>query len=199
MTIVLQDLLSLSTKELAQHLRAGYPIAAHDLDHTLYRGVSLGLPRWAEALTSKTFAKTFYRAEDGGLYGWNVRLQQTGITGPIAPKMRGDSPVCFGYYGVTSAQEYGLPQNLSQGLLIQYRLGPNHAAHPIRWVRDPLVALNPQDPSLLLGWSYVHLAGKILPTPSYFALQRESTLEHVPEIVRAWSTPKDMLAHLHKP
>jgi len=174
------DLLHASRADLAQYLRAGHPIDPTALDHTLYRGVSLGLPRWMEALTWKIFAKTFYRADDGRLYGWNVRLQQTGIDGPIVPQQHRGAPRCFGYYGVTSAADAGLDADMSQGLLIQYRLGPNPALHPIRLARDPLVSLRPNDPSLLLGWSYLHIAGRVVPTPSYFVLRREGPLEHVP-------------------
>lgn len=187
-----EDLVNLPKNELPKRLRSGYPIDPHALDHTLYRGVSLGLPRWAERLTWKTFAKTFYRGKDGQLYGWNVRLQQTGIHGAIVPKQRNGAPRCFGFYGVTRARGYTAPNDCDGGLSIQYRLGPNPRLHPIRWVRDPLVAIRPNDPTLLLGWSYVHLLGGIW-TPSYFALKKEGALDYIPKIMQGWSAPQRLL------
>ena len=46
-------------------------------------------------------------------------------------------------------------------------------------MRDPLVAVNEGDPSLLLGWSYLQLPWLRIPTPSYFTLQRLQPLTHV--------------------
>lgn len=192
MPIRLQDLVNAPNDELPKLLRAGHPIDPNALDNRLYRGVSLGLPRWAEALSWKTFAKTFYRGHDGGLYGWNVRLEQTGIEGRLVPKTKGQHPHCFGFYGVTKTDGYHPPRGTERGLLIQYRFGPNARISPLNWVRDPLVAVNPDDPSLLLGWSYVHLFGGIW-TPSYFALKHEGAVEYVPAIMTRWTRPKAML------
>lgn len=181
----LHDLVAAPRSDLPRLLRAGHPIDPHALDQSIYRGVSLGLPRWVEKLTWKTFAKTFYRpAPDAPLFGWNVRVEQTGIDGPLLPKMRGGKPRCFGYYGVTTSEGFPLPKDLRHGLLIQYRFGPNSPLDPIRLVRDPLVAIHKDDASLLLGWSYVHLGG-VLWTPSYFALQKEGPLDYVPELAKS--------------
>lgn len=193
--IKLEDVVNAPKSALPKLLRGGHPIDPRALDNTLYRGVSLGLPRWAEKLSWKTFAKTFYRATpESELFGWNVRLEQTGIGGPLVPKTKKGAPHCFGYYGVTGTHGYGLPADLQQGLLIQYRFGPNFPLDVIRIVRDPLVALNPDDPTLLLGWSYVHLGG-VLWTPSYFVLHGPTELEYVPEAMKAWGTPQRMLSH----
>ncbi len=189
----LTELMDVPHKELPRLLKAGYSIDPRALDNTLYRGVSLGLPWWAEALSWKTFAKTFYRGDDDGLYGWNVRLEQTGIQGPIVPKTKGKHPQCFGFYGVTGTDGYHPPHGTEQGLLIQYRFGPNARISPLNWVRDPLVAIHQDDPSLLLGWSYIHFLGGIW-TPSYFALKAESPLDYVPDVMTAWTRPKAMLS-----
>ena len=50
---------------------------------------------------------------------------------------------------------------------------------PVRRLRDPLVALNPGDPSLLLGWTYLDLGlGLRLGTPSFFSLELDGPLTH---------------------
>lgn len=188
----LEELVQQPKSTLPKLLRTGHAIDAQALDNTTYLGVSLGLPRWAEWLTWKTFAKTFYRAEDGELYGWNVRLKQTGIEGELQPKMRGGKPRCFGFYGVTQSVGYDAPEGCDRGLLIQYRLGPNARFDPLHWVRDPLVSMRQGDASLLLGWSYVHVWGGVW-TPSYFALQRVDGIDYVPPKMRGWSAQHKML------
>lgn len=182
----LESVAALPAKRLPSLLRAGHAIDARALDQRVYRGVSLGLPRWAEALTWKTFAKTFYRPDPhGALYGWNIRVEQQGLDGPLVAKQRRGKPFCFGYYGVTTTEGYKVPAGLEHGLLIQYRMGPNGWYDPLRFVRDPLVALHPDDPSLLLGWSYVHLGGALW-TPSYFVLQDEGPIDYVPPAMEGW-------------
>lgn len=59
-------------------------------------------------------------------------------------------------------------------------------------VRDPLVSLNPDDPTLLLGRSYVHLGG-VLRTPSYFVLHGPTELDYVPAAMERWGAPPMML------
>ena len=189
----LSEVVATPKRELPKLLREGHPIDPTARDNTVYHGVSLGLPRWAERVSWKTFAKTFYRASpEDPLFGWNIRVEQKGIGSPTQPKVRKGQPWCFGYYGVTSSRGYKVPADYAHGLLIQYRFGPNAAFDPVNLVRDPLVALNPDDPSLLFGWSYVHL-GRAVWTPSYFVLQAEGPITHVPAAMEDWGTPKKML------
>jgi len=164
--IAAADLLDLPLKELARLLREGHPVDPTALDDRQYRGTSLGLPRWVERLTWKTFVKTFHRdPATGALRGWNVRLEQDGLDAPVRPKTnRAGDPRTFGHYVVVDDPDPG------PGLLIKYTLSP---------LRDPLVALNPGDPALLLGMTYVHLGLKIS-TLSYFSLQLDGPLEFIP-------------------
>ena len=60
----------------------------------VYRGTSLGLPKLIEAITWKTFQKTFWRHPDGRLLGWNVRLEQDGIDAPSRPADASASRTC---------------------------------------------------------------------------------------------------------
>ncbi len=165
------DLLGLSNRELAATLAEGHAIDPSALDDTQYQGVSLGLPGWVVSLTWLTFMKTFHRdPETGRLRGWNVRLRQDGVDAPCVPRQKGGEPVTFGHYEVVHAPA-------EPGLLIDYGRGRNAAWDPIRRVRDPLVAIEEGDATVLLGWSWVDL-GFAIPTPSYFALRLDGPLSH---------------------
>ncbi len=174
-------LLALPPGELAQHLRRGHPIDPAALEGGAYRGISLGLPRWIERLSWKTFQKTFYRdPATGSLRGWNVRVEQRGLTAASAPLLRAGVPWAFGHYEVTTPEGYRPPAGFDRGLLIDYGRGANPWFDPTRRVRDPLVALAPDRVDWLLGMSYVDLFGVTLSTPSYFVLQREGPITYVP-------------------
>jgi hypothetical protein len=180
-----RDVVELPTRELARLLAQGNTIDASALDDTEYRGTSLGLPRFVEAMTWKTFRKTFHRdPATGRLRGWNVRLEQTGPAGAGVPLLKGGVPVTFGHYTVTPLPEGGGPGGVSRGLLLDYGQGDAGRLSPLSRVRDPIVALNEGSAELLLGWSYLALGGSALGTPSYFLLRREGPLGQVVQVPR---------------
>lgn len=144
-----------SGRELRAALESGHRIDPAALDDSRYRGISLGLPAFVDALFWKTFEKTFHR--DGGLRGWNVRLEQTGLDGPITPMTSGGVPKTFGHYRVVEGERW---LELRYGAMV-----------------DPLVSLQADDVTWLLGRS--DLLG--IPTPSYFLLQRIGPLEFIPD------------------
>lgn len=174
------ELLSMGRPELAGVLRNGFPIAPDELDDTEYVGVSLGVPTWVEKLTWKTFEKVFHRDPSSGeLRGWNVRLQQGGVHAPPEPQRGPDGePVTFGHFKVVDAAGYPSPHALRAGLMLDYGQGGNAPRDPLGRLRDPLVAVNEGDVSLLLGWSYLELGRARVPTPSYFVLRRQGPLGH---------------------
>ncbi len=168
-------------RELRTVLAAGHPIDPAALDDTLYRGVSLGIPRWVERLAWTTFVKTFHRdPETGDLRGWNVRLHQRGLEGPVEPMRdpNSDEQRTFGHFRVVDCEGRRVPDGADGGLLIHYGLGGNRAWDGIRLLRDPIVALSPGSTERLLGWSYLDLGVRV-PTPSYFLLERVGALDHV--------------------
>ena len=166
--------------ELMELLRGGHPVDAAALADTRYRGISLGLPAWLESLTWKKFGKCFANAGDGRIRGWNVRTVQDGLDAPWTAMQRSDgSPKTFGFFEVVPAAKHRVHRSLEHSLLIHYGLGGNRALDPIGWLRDPLVALNPNDPSVLLGWTYLDLGlGLRLGTPSFFSLELDGALTH---------------------
>lgn len=172
MSALARELLLLDRSALRARLREGHPIDPHALDNTEYRGVSLGLPAAVVSLTWLTFRKTFARdARTGGLRGWNVRMEQTGLDSAREPQRdRAGNPRCFGRYDVTSAQGYRAPLAPEGALMIDY--GWNG-------MRDPIVALNKGDASTLLGFTYVAVGPLRIETPSFFLLEREGPLSFV--------------------
>ena len=168
-----------SRSTLRRRLEAGHPIDPTALDDRLYRGVSLGLPRFVEKMTWKTFFKAFHRDPSGPLRGWNVRAVQNGVEGPWIPQRRGEAPRTFGHFRVVDGAGGDPRGSGRQGLLLDYGQGGNKPLDPVGRLRDPLVALHPGDVDLLLGWSYLAIAGRPVGTPSYFVLIRGQPLDHV--------------------
>jgi hypothetical protein len=173
------DFLHMGRPELLRALCDGHPIDARELDDTEYKGTSLGLPGWVERLTWKKFKKVFHRdPATGFLRGWNVRLEQNELGGPCIPKRRRGEPVTFGHYRVVEPGGCRMPAPCRAGLLIDYGLGGNARLDPMRRVRDPIVAVNAEDPRLLLGWSYVDMGLATFGTPSFFVLEYDGPLGH---------------------
>lgn len=168
--------------ELRARLLEGYPIDPTALEGYLYRGTSLGLPWLVEQLTWKTFQKAFWRHPDGRLRGWNVRLAQDGLDAPSRPKLRRGRALTTWPYGVVAPDRSRLPGPFARGLVIDYSLAPNPPWQ--RLVKDPLVALAPNDADALLGVSYLFIAGRAVATPTYFTLEREQPIGEVPDSVR---------------
>ncbi len=166
------DLLTLDRASLMELLRSGHPIDPRALDDTEYHGVSLGLPQVVEALTWKKFKKTFHRdRKTGALRGWNVREEQNGLDAPwIDRRDKSGAPISFGHYQVVDPRGRKMPDGCDRGLLIDYGRAR---------LRDPIVALQSDDASLLLGWTYVDLGITRVGTPSYFTLTRGGPLSYV--------------------
>lgn len=183
--------------QLRQLLQDGHALAPQDLVGWQYQGIALGLPRWVERLSWKVFVKAF--AQDGhGVHGWNVRIAQTGpqLLAPgadLVPMRCGSDPRTFGHYRVLPLRDWRRPIPLpcGPGVMLDYGTGDNPRLDPMRPMRDPLVALQPEDPTVLLGWSFAELGPLRLPTPSYFLLLRWRPVDFVPARVRPLTLPSD--------
>jgi hypothetical protein len=180
-----RDLWGAPRAELRRRLLEGHPVDPRDLEGWAFRGTSLGLPGFVERLTWKTFQKTFWRHPvTGRLLGWNVRLEQDGTDAPSRPRLRGGEPHTTWHYEVVEPRGVRVPRGMDRGLLIDYSRGRNPWFDTIRAVRDPLVALEPGSADALLGVSFVAVAGAAVLTPTWFTLEREHPLAHVPEEAR---------------
>ena len=175
--ITADDVRALDRAALGALLRGGHPIDPGSLADSRYRGTSLGLPRFVERLTWKTFRKVFHRDVDRGeLRGWNVRVEQRGLDDETVPLRKDGRVVSFGHYRVVEPRDRRVPAGCDRGLLIDYGA---YERGPMARVRDPIVAVNAGSADLLLGWSYVDVGFGTLGTPSFFTLQREGALDEV--------------------
>lgn len=181
---LVETLRNAKPSELRCRIVEGHPVDPDALAGWAYRGTSLGLPRFVEKLTWKTFQKTFYRAPASGrLLGWNVRLEQDGLDAPSRPKRRRGVPVTTWHYEVISPDGVRAPRGFDRGLIIDYGRAKNPLYDTIRIAKDPLVAVEPGNPDLLLGVTYLTLGPLCVETPTYFLLEREHPLDFVPDMV----------------
>lgn len=164
--MIAADLWRMSRRELVDVMASGADIDPDAIADKEYRGVSLGLGALVERLTWKTFRKVFCRDEAGGVRGWNVRIEQTGLAPPFRPRTRGGRPESFGHYEVELAP---------RGLCLDYGRYAG-ALDPLRFVRDPLVAVRRDDPTLLVGTTLLALPGVRVATPSFFTLELDGPL-----------------------
>lgn len=180
MELTARALRDADTRTLREAIVQGHPIDPAALEGWVYRGTSLGLPRIAERFTWKTFQKTFHRDPvSGRLLGWNVRLEQDGIDAPSRPKMRRGAPITEWHYEVVPPTGVPTPPGFDRGLIIDYSRGGNPPGF-ISLSKDPLVALKPGSADELIGVTYLVVGGRCIETPTYFTLERESRIEHVP-------------------
>jgi hypothetical protein len=178
--VLSRELHLLCGRDLRAVFAAGHAIDPAQLDDSEYRGVSLGLPAFVEKLTWKKFKKVFHREPGTGvLRGWNVQLEQNALDAPCVPKRRRGEPITFGHFRVVAANGRPMPVPGRPSLVLDYGLGENARFDVLRFVRDPLVAVNAGDARLLLGAMYLELGSLRLPTPSFFTLERDGALEQV--------------------
>lgn len=167
------ELLGADRPTLRALLAKGHPVDLDAIAGWQYRGISLGLPAWVDRLAWKTFVKCFYRDEAGApVRGWNVRLRQTGLDGPVEPLVRRGRPFSFGHFVVADPAAYRVPPGAARGVLLDYARGGNARLDPTSCIRDPVVALRAGSADLLLGWTYVDLGVVRIGTPSFFTLER---------------------------
>jgi hypothetical protein len=172
-----RDFVDLPRPELARILREGHPVDPGAIADFVYRGTSLGIPAWVERLAWKVFAKVFESdPETGHVRGWNLRIRQQGLDGPLEPLRKNGREITFGHFRVVSCEGYDMPVK-TRGVLLDYGLGGNGALDPTSRVRDPIVALTPGSADVLLGWTYLDLGFARIGTPSYFLLERYAPLQ----------------------
>lgn len=169
------ELLDADHRTLRALLASGHPIDPDAIAGWQYRGVSLGMPAIIDRLAWKTFVKAFHRDPGVGFVrGWNVRIRQTGVLGPVEPMRRRGTVFAFGHFRVVDPRGYRMPAGTDRGLLLDYGLGGNAMLDPTTRLRDPIVALEAGSADLLLGWSYLDLGVGNVSTPSFFTLERHA-------------------------
>jgi hypothetical protein len=148
-----------SRGELHEQFASGRPVEPDALAGWVYRGTSLGLPRWVERLSWIKFAKAFHRDGDR-IRGWNIRIEQDALDRPWRPKLSRGRAATFGPFEVVAS---------GGGVVLDYGRGGG----AMRALRDPLVALDDRG-DVLLGRSLLAVGAATIATPSYFLLERDT-------------------------
>ncbi len=177
--ITVDDLLQMSRAELHAIIDQGHPVDPDAVADTSYTGVDLSMPALFHKLAWRSFRKTFHRDPATGVVrGWNVRVAQVGWDTPPPPlRDRQGRPRSFGHYELRPAAGLRFPRGWQGGSYLDYGVAGNSALDfPANSGFCPLVAVNPGDASLLLGWEVFKVAGLLLPLPDYWLLRREGPL-----------------------
>ena len=173
---------AMSRSELFERLEHGHPVPLEKVAGQAYRGTSLGVPHALEKATWTTFQKAFVRDEARGLVrGFNVRVEQRGLGAPSTPMMKRGRPFTFGHFEVRAPRPGEIPVPAQNALVLDYAGLPRANPIGLRALRDPVVALVPGSADVLLGWSFLDVAGTAVGTPSFFLLEREGAVAYVPE------------------
>jgi len=171
--VTLADLRRMSNADRASIVRAASPLDLGALANAAYRGIDLSLPAFMHRLLWQTFMKIFVADPGrGDVRGWNVRLEQTGVDGPLRPlRTRDGRARTFGHYRVRSTDGVRFPEGFSGGHFLDYRNAGNPPWDVARYTTSPLVAVNPGDMRLLLGWEIFRFGPLTVPLADFWALE----------------------------
>lgn len=179
MSLSLDQILTLSNRELHAIVDRGLPLDVDAIADHSYTGIDLSMPSWFHKLMWKSFRKTFHRdPATGVLRGWNVKVEQVGWDAPPPPKRDGKGvPLTFGHYEVRPAAGLAFPRGWTGGHYLDYRTAGNAWwDFPANAGYCPLVTINEGSSELLLGWEVFHVAGMAVPITDYWVLVREGPL-----------------------
>ena len=181
MTYSLADLMRMDRSQLHQVMLDGAPLNLSELVDTQYLGVDLSLPWIGRRLLWHTFRKTFHQDPvTGQLRGWNVRMEQTGVTGPRIPMTdKKGAPVTFGHYVLEKADHVDWPGGYRCAHFLDYGHAGNTPLDLARFGYTPLVSVNEGSSELLLGWEIFRVGPRFLPMKLYWALQKDGPLDRV--------------------
>ncbi len=166
-----------SNGQLEEVMRLGVQPALEDLAGWEFRGYNtLDL---TQVLGFRKFKKGFYLPSppEGGiqeLLGYNVQVVQTPLGDPWFDRIRRGQPIRHGWYRCYPVRMTEVDCRYPNAVLINYDCTENPRWDPTRRLRDYVVQLYPDDPTLLLGKAYVALAGPLRVFVSYFALERHN-------------------------
>lgn len=175
--LTLDDLQRMDRHQLHAILDRAHPLDPDAVAGRQYQGIDLSLPPFVNRLLWKTFRKTFVRADDGTVRGWNVRMEQQGIDGPRVPKTRRGEIWHFAHYALRSAEGLRFPRGWKGSHFLDYRVPGNPFGENLGYC--PLVAVNEGDSDLLLGWEVFKVGGVFVPLPDYWALRVEGPVDPV--------------------
>lgn len=177
----LEDLLTMSARELHAIVEAAHPIDPEALAGRQYLGTDLSMPALGHRILWQTFRKAFVLDEEhGDVRGWNVRMEQRGIHGPQIPQRRKDGlPKTFAHYRIRSASGIRWPRGWRGEHYLDYSIGGNPFVERLAFT--PVVAVNEGRSDLVLGWELFRVGGRFVAPPMYWAIRDDGPVDHVAE------------------
>lgn len=102
------------------------------------------------------------------IYGYNLFCAPKAPEGEWRALPNEDTPQRHGFYDVYAE---GPGSKFAHSLMLNYGVPENHNLNPERVIRDYLVQVNPNDPTLLLGKAFLQLGPVRVPS-NFFLLRR---------------------------
>jgi len=142
-----------------------------------WRGYNIAL--LARLLGIQKFIKGFFRL-DGLIEGYNIPVQQNGLTGPWIHQPSVENPKRYAFYVVTRVDTTS-PDNLyPHALFLNYGASLRNPRRAVeRLLRDYLVQPDPQNPDLLLGKAYFAF-GPWRVFSNFFVIERLRPTDWIP-------------------
>ena len=186
-TLELDDLMTMSGKELHAIMAAAHPIDPDAIVGKQFLGTDLSMPKIGQKILWQTFRKTFVRDEEhGDVRGWNVRMEQRGIHGAQVPMRRKDgTPKSFAHYRLRSAEGRRWPRGWVGGHYLDYTIAGNPLAEGL--MTTPIVAVNEGSSDLILGWEIFSIGGRLIAPSMYWAIQADGPVQ---DLATPAKTPK---------
>lgn len=169
---IVQKLDSAARNEI---MRSGAPPLLDDLVGWEFAGINCGAT--PDLLGIRKFKKGFYRGParvsegpEPFVQGYNIDVVQDGVDKPHRAKPSEEKPRRYGFYRVHKVVPGSKDSVYPNSLLLDYGLGRNGFSITAI-LRDYLVQVYPDDPTLLLGHAFLALMGMRF-NASHFVLQR---------------------------
>lgn len=158
-----------SMRELEDLFVRGDTPALDALPGWEWRGLNLG--PIAPFTPFQKFIKGFFRARQGGLYGYNIPVVQDGPARPWTAKPDDARPKRFGFFFVDAVDPTSRDNAYLHAVLLDYGRGKNSRLDPIAGLRDYVVRVERGSDDLLLGKAYYALGPARVPV-GFFILER---------------------------
>ena len=141
----------------------------------------------AGVIGCRRYIKGFFSEEEMGgehafLWGYNVWVRQTGTPRdawipsqrwfPIPGERPPERPRRHGIYKVTHAKDSATDHEHPRALLLDYGEGDNPLTHMGRLLRDYMVQVYEDDPTLLMGMVYAAVGRERVRLPGHFMMVR---------------------------
>lgn len=170
MAITFDQLAALKDNDLEKTLKAGLPPTVADLTGYEFRGWNQN--SGTDIIGTRKFIKGFYGSKpDGTGWGYNMPVEQNGLSQPWKPKQEKGKDIRYAFFKVLPGAR--MKDSVYPAMLVvDYRQWPDYFfLSPIKYTVDYLVFVEPGNTDLILGKSYSQFLG-IKMFLGYFIIER---------------------------